>query len=428
MTAVASPPESDDHGSVPPDLEQASPLARWWDGLSRAQRAAATVVGIVLAVNVGLVGLRSTIGGGSPGGPISSSYSTGGAGLEAFADLARASGHRVTRLKESPESATLPSTATALVADPKRLTQDDFDALGRFVLAGGRLVVAGEAATPFVQGATGRDVRWTSTDPSAVLEVDPSEDGDDGAALGSVRRVAGDAGGRWAPADGLTVLLADRERRAVIVSTEVEAGTLVALADAEPLHNDNLASEDNAALALELIGGSGRELIFIESVHGFGATGLDALPSSWKWAAAGVVLALVFGLWSAGSRFGPPEPDARKLRPARLEHVTAVAADLERVSRAPAELVGPLLDANRAELADRLGVDPRASEAVWYRAAEVAGLDPAVVREGTNPPDDLEGALYIGALAAHHREASTETTGPLSVDHRTGTVAEPDTH
>lgn len=428
MTSPAAPQASPAALVTGPAEEERSPLGRWWDGLSRTQRAVVSVIGLVLALNVGLVGLRSTIGGGSPGGPISSSYSTGGAGLEAFADLARARGHRVTRLKEHPEAGSLPVTATVVVADPRRLTQDDFDTIGRFTLAGGRLVVAGESATPFLQGAIGYEVGWTHTDPLEVLPVDPSEVGDGGRApLGSVRRLAGDAGGRWADAEGLTVLLSDPDQRAVIVSAEIEKGTVVALADAAPLHNDNLALEDNAALALELIGGAERDLIFIESVHGFGVTGLDALPSSWKWAMAGSVLTLIFGLWWAGSRFGPAEPDARRLRPARLDHVRAVAADLERVSTHPAELVGPLLDANRVELADRLGVDPEASEAVWERAAELGGLDPAVVREGTNPPVDLEGALYVGALAAHHRQVVTEPTDPLPVDGRPGTVAEPDT-
>jgi hypothetical protein len=166
--------------------------------------------------------------------------------------------------------------------------------------------------------------------------------------------------------------------------------------------------------------------VFFESVHGFGATVVDALPPSWKWAVTGLALSLLVGLWWAGSRFGPPEPSARALRPARLDHVRAVAADLERVSTAPADLVGPLVEANRLELGVRLQVAPDSSPEVWRRAAEAGGADPDVVEAGTTTPHDLAGSMYVGALAAHHRQIVAEPSEPLSPNTRPGTVPGPD--
>ena len=55
----------------------------------RGQRVVVGVVALLVAVNVGLAGLRSLVGG-EPGGPVSSSFSTGADGLEGYADLLRA--------------------------------------------------------------------------------------------------------------------------------------------------------------------------------------------------------------------------------------------------------------------------------------------------------------------------------------------------
>lgn len=421
--APAPPPE----GELGADDERSS-FERWWTSLSRSQRVVAAVLAAILAFNVVLSALGSALGG-SPGGPVSSSYSTGTAGLEAYADLARVTGHDVVRLKETPRPRGLPPEATVVLADPRRVSDDDFEALSRFLEDGGRLVLLGEGSAPLLQAASGAPVEWMAFAPSDVLEVEPAAAGggaaEGGETLGSVSRLAGDEGGRWVGTDLLDVVLVDAEGEAVVVSTPVSNGSVVAVADSALLHNANLAEEDNAALALELIGGADRPVYFYESVHGFGATGVDALPASWKWTAAGLVVALFIGLWWAGSRLGPPEPQARALRPARLDHVRAVAADLERVSTSPVDLVGPLLDANRSELGERLGVPADAAPAVWARAAEAGGLDPAVVAAGTTSPTDVEGAFYVGALAAHHRQVVAEPAEPLSPTNRPGTVAGP---
>lgn len=380
----------------------------WWRGLSTGQRVLAALLALVIGVNVLIEGIDAAVGS-NPGGPVSSSLSTGSGGLEAYADLARVRGHEVVRHRRTPEVGDVPPEATLVLAEPRTLSSDDLDVLSGFLEDGGRLVLVGEATTPLVRATTGGDLTWDGEEPLDPIEVEVVGSGSDTAALGSLRRLAGDDGGRWSVAAGLDVLLADQEDRAVVVAGPARSGTVVAVSSAPLLQNANLASADNAALALALIGGSERPLHFYESVHGFGASGLDALPSSWKWSLAGIAVAAAAGLWWAGSRLGPPEPQARALRPARLEHVRAVAADLERVSARPADLVAPLLHANRLALAERLRVPPDASPEVWRRAAQDAGMDPAVVEAGTTAPVDVESALYVGRLAAYHRQTSSET-------------------
>src|SRR5690606_23551580 len=126
----------------------------------------------------------------------------------------------------------------------------------RFALGGGRLVLAGASTEVILQGATGEPIMWEETTP-----IDPLVLGESG--IGAVRTLAGDRGGRWIGAEGVETLLADPAGRPLVVTAPVGEGVVVALADPELLHNANLASEDNAALALELIGGSGRQVVFV---------------------------------------------------------------------------------------------------------------------------------------------------------------------
>jgi hypothetical protein len=414
MTAPTAPTGASEPAGTP---DPRPGLARWWGGLSRTQRVVAAVVGAVVALNVGLVGLRSAIGGGDPGGPVSSSLSTGAGGMEAFADLVDRFGHPVVRLTEPAQPGDVPAGATIVLADPGSLGEAEARVLLEATAAGGRLVLAGPATAPLLQAALGAPVGSVQVEPEDALVVVGDRSPDPAAVTGSARTVAGDAGGRWEVDRSVRVHVVDGAERPVVLSAPVGTGEVVALADAALLHNRNLAEADNAALALGLAGGADRTVVFVESVHGFGERGVDAAPAAWRWAAAGLALAFVAGLWWAGSRFGPPEPAARSLRPPRVDHVRAVAADLDRVGRTPAELVAPLLRDNRLHLADRLGVAPDASEAVFQAAARDAGLAPDLVASVLHDPADDAAALAVGALAAQRRQATLERVGPDTVHH-----------
>lgn len=394
-----------------------SRLARWWAGLGKGQRVAVALVALVLGVNVGLGGVQSIVGR-DPGGPVSSAFSTGGDGLKAFSALAADDGAEVVRLRREATPADLADTDVVVIADPNRVDEAEAEAIVRWTRAGGRLVLAGPATEPFVTAVTGVSPGVDET--SSADRVDVWIGSDD---LGGARELIGDRGLRWY-APGPLLPVAGIDGRPVVLRGTAGRGEVWALVDSSFLQNKVLGRADNAAFALGLTRPDGsppdRIVTFIESVHGQGAGGgLGALPPSWKWTAGGLLVALAVGLWSAGSRFGPPEPITRSLRPARREHVEAVAADLQRVAPDPAEAVRPLArNVRRALLAD-LNLPPDSSGPVLAAQARTAGMDPAMVAALDADHLGLDDALAVGALAAARQRA---VLGPTD-SRRGGTVA-----
>jgi len=296
--------------------------ASWWDGLGKGQRIAVVVLALVVGFNLVLASVRM-ITGGEPGGPVSSSFSTGGDGLEGYADLLRDAGHPVTRLRSKTATSDLPTDATVVVADPQKLTRSEGLALLRFVHGGGRLVVTGRAGAALVAAATSSSIGYDGMERSDRVPVwVPADD------TGAAHELAGDRGGRWVDAGPLLPLAGD-DQGPSIVSADVGQGHVVAVADTAMLQNSQLGQADNAALGLALAGTPKRPVIFVESVHGYASAGLKSVPSSWKWATLGLAVALAIGLWSFGTRFGPPEPQQRDFPPPRRDHVEAVAAALD---------------------------------------------------------------------------------------------------
>lgn len=377
-------------------------VGAWWAARGRGQRIAVGAVGLLVAVNVGLSAAGALVGG-DPGGPVSSSFSTGGDGLEGYADLLEVGGHEVVRLRERVDADNLRSRDTAVLADPSGLTAADARTIGRFVADGGRLVVAGESSAPLVAALFEAPVEWRSVQSDGLDVWVPAAD------LGGALELVGDDGGRWAelPAEVLPVAGAGDQPSVVVAN--VGSGRVVALADAGPLQNDALARADNAAFALGVAGSSDRRVVFVEATRGYGATGLAAVPSAWKWSGAGALVTLAFGLWAAGTRFGPAEPAERALRPPRRAHVDAVAAGLDRSTSDPAAVIAPLRTRSRAELAERLGVDHDASPGVLYAAARQARLDDAQVAVLVAEPASLDDALAIGAVAARQQRSRRRT-------------------
>ena len=98
------------------------------------------------------------------------------------------------------------------------------------------------------------------------------------------------------------------------------------VADAAVFDNATLARADNAAFSLQVVG-SGHSVYFAEGVHGFGqSSGLSAIPVSWRWAFAGLLLA---GCWPACGRSGvasgrPRTSPVTWLAPLRGDYVDAL--------------------------------------------------------------------------------------------------------
>jgi hypothetical protein len=114
-------------------------------------------------------------------------------------------------------------------------------------------------------------------------------------------------------------------------------------------------------------------VIFAESVHGYGrATGLSALPTGWRVALAGLLVATLALMLARGRRLGPPERADREFPPSRREHVDAVAATLRRTGR-PNEAAEPLRAAVRARLGEH-----DAAVAIGKAVGEQGLIDAAV--------------------------------------------------
>src|SRR5437879_5543982 len=103
------------------------------------------IIGAVVLTNVALYVL-SRLTGGEPGGPPSSTYSTGGQGLAAYADLLSRDGHVITRLRRAIADEAIPDDATLFVLDAQ-IGPGDAGALAGFVAHGGHLVIAGVPPT-----------------------------------------------------------------------------------------------------------------------------------------------------------------------------------------------------------------------------------------------------------------------------------------
>lgn len=377
-----------------------------WRRMGRGKRIAVVVIGLGLGINLALAGLRSVIGGGEPGGPTSSSFTTSGDGFAGWADLLARRGHPVTRLHTDLSATTLSPTTTLVLADPDTLRDADIRRVAGFLDRGGRIVLAGAAATPVLDAVSGQPVRWADNGASDARSVlPPTRSGGAGVVEASGR-------GRYLAVGGLLPVLV-HDRRILAVVGPAGRGWLVALADSGVLQNRRLGKADNAAWALSVVGTAGRPVVFAESVHGFGeSTGLGALPASWRWTGAGLGLAVLIMIWAFGQRFGPVETDRRPMRPPRREYVDAMAADLARIKPPPAEVAGTMMADARRRLTDWLGLPVDADAASVRGRAAGAGLDPADVEPVLDPPRSDDDVLAAGRAAAHLRRITDRAPVP----------------
>ncbi len=297
-----------------------------WGRLGIGKRIVVAIVAVFALVYALQLATEAVIGGGDPGGPTSSSYATGGDGYGAWADLLAERGHPVERLRTPLAKADLDPGSTVVVADPDVIEPADAESLVELVAKGGRLIVAGRGGTPLLGPFAGAPIAWRADGVETATPLVPTSETD------GVQAVAGSGRGAFGPTGALLPALGGDRRVTVAVGrASAGAGVVAGVADARLLDNDHLARRDNAALALALVGPGRRPVVFAESVHGYGSsTGLSALPTTWKWAAGGLLLAVLCGLWAAGQRLGPPEQAHRDLPPPRRAYVDALAADLAR--------------------------------------------------------------------------------------------------
>ena len=349
--------------------------------MSRGAKAGLAVAGAVIAINVALSAVHSLTGG-TPGGPASSSYSTSSGGIAAYASLLGRSGHDVQRLRASPAGSHLdPASTLMLIAPDTSPSRADTDALRRFLVAGGRLVVGGP-----VGSWLGRVVplapEWSGTAPRAVDVLAPVSE------VSGVHTIEGSGYGSWTGGGALPVL-GDRNGALLDVAT-VGRGHALLLADSAVLDNALLAHADNAALGLALAGPRERPVAFLESYHGYGrsSTGFGAIPRSWWTGFALLAAAAATLMVASGRRFGPPQQTERELPPPRREYVESLGGVLARgrgrAAIEPLRLRGAGLVRERARLGNNAGPDRVRAAAInlGLTQREAAALtEPAVTDE-----------------------------------------------
>lgn len=346
-------------------------------------RIAAGVLAVVIVVNVVLYVLDSALGGQK--GPTSSSYATAPDGLAAYAALLSRRDREVQRLRESPAEAPLDPATTLVILDPDAVDSTEAKALRRFVERGGTLLAGGAGSSRWLEQIDSRAPAWGPSGSRTARPQAPAPE------VRGVGRVKTAGAGSFEQAGAAMPLLAGN-RGDLLVVRSLGAGRLLMLADASPLQNRLLPRADNAALGVALTETKRGPIVFAEHGHGYGAArGLAALPTEWKAALAGLLLAGLIWMLARGRRLGPPEDPVRRLPPPRRAYVDALAASLAR-TKEPAEAGEPLLAAARGRLARRAALPPHAGAATLEKAAARLGLEPdeaRVLRDGVASEEDL---------------------------------------
>ncbi|MDX6691811.1 MAG: hypothetical protein QOG15_3268 [Solirubrobacteraceae bacterium] len=353
----------------------------------------AGAVALVVALNIAAI-IESALRP-EPSGRSGSAYATQPRGAAAWAELLERSGHPVRLLRDRPAGARLDPGTTVVVLEASDLDDEDRVAFGNFLVSGGRLVLAGEDPASWIHQLV-RPPRWTFTGRRSVSPVAPVPE------TAGVRIVATSGAGGFVDTGAGDALPVLGSRPALMVVTTLGSGRAVLLADASPLENRLIGHADNAALALALAGPKGREVVFVESVHGFGrATGLAALPLAWRFALAGLGLAALLWLLARARRFGPAEDTGAAPAPARREHVEALALSLRR-AKEPELALAPVREQARAQVIRRAGLAPGAADGEVREAALRLGYDDAEVATMAGDGDD-DAALAAGRALAKGR-------------------------
>ena len=325
---------------------------------------AAGVIGLAILAAI-LIGQQK------PDSPEHSTNSDAVNGASAVLLYASATGHpthQVTGSFQVPEARSMMFVFTPT----SPYTYDEAHATASWVRGGGVLVYASEQGDQELDAAlnVNRFERLVSSD-----RADAS-----GPFLDGVSTVAG---GTYALPFGLgasQVALLRSGSLPIAFLERFGRGVVIALADPLELCNGYLEKADNGRFLADLLGlvPAGAPVAFDEYHHGLTAS--DITPAAWiltPWGAALVwlIVAIFFGLFLRGRRFGPVVP--RPAEASRLDAEWAVAVgELLRRAGARAVTLGVLARAAERAVATQTGlpVEPRERfwQSLWQRAPDVA--------------------------------------------------------
>ena len=252
------------------------------------------------------------------------------------------------------------------------LTEDQRTSLERWVSAGGTLLLADPSSSMQPVTVTGRTqtVFGEATVARGECSIPPLEHLD---------RVD-PTGGVLFDADIAHESCFTRQDGAFVVAQPKDQGWIVATGGAGPFVNGRLDSEDNAALAANiLVPHDGARVAFLERANpgtGEGDKSLaDLVPTRVRMALAQLLIAfVVFALWK-GRRLGRPVPEIQPVEIAGSELVVAVGNLLQKAER-PQAAAERLREDLRRDLTNRLGLTPTTSaDVIADLAAQRTGCD-----------------------------------------------------
>lgn len=265
-----------------------------------------------------------------------SSYRSTPYGTHAFYTLLEESQYPVTRLEAPFTELKEHQPGTLLViAPPENRNPDDeeFDALNRWVEAGGLLIIIDREIVVMIGDANVQTERAESK--STVRPLQPTT------LTRNVGRISLSEYATRVRVDSRSAVYHIGDQQAAVVAdAQVGKGRVVLVTDPYVVANNGIGEADNAMLALNLVAERpAGNIAFDEYHHGYGSSSTSGgflayfrgTPVPWMMAQAGLIAALV--VYSYGRRFGRPLPLKRERRTTNLEFVSSMA-NITRLARA----------------------------------------------------------------------------------------------
>lgn len=281
-----------------------------------------------------------------PSGNPGSSFATVKNGTNAWSQLLEESGHNVSRDKgnvtlpklenvdeysDSSDILDLVRSTSTIVVIGASLPQEEIDQIDEFVKDGGRLITD----NPDILFSIFNDQIEISSVGSRNQTVNNSDiNGTDG-----IQETEGSGVGSVAFSkrlNGQALLIPESDIQPNEISSlenfysaaiiQHKKGDVIALEDTGVVSNEGLLRKDNALLSIRIAGEEGGKITFAEGVHGFSnATGINAMPLSWRVAMIGLIAAFIVFACAKSRRFGVGEDAARSLGPKRIQYASAIA-------------------------------------------------------------------------------------------------------
>ncbi len=291
-------------------------------------------------------------------------------------------GYRVSTLEGTPYRVPR-RVATVLVLDPTvAFGTDELDELEGWVRRGGTLVVAADGLRGgSLLGRFGVELRAMPVLAETAVPPEQGEFGDAGGAGAGIGEVLVTTREALLLPAGATPLLGEGER-VFVGLVPFGTGRLLALSAPAALSNRALRREDNARLALALVGPATRgELAFDELHHGYGVAqprSLLTLLTDQAWGRAAVYAGLLvfFYLLLRGRRFGRARPTVVHRGRSLGEYVTSLA-QLYRAGGKRAWAAEHFRRRLRRDLTSDVGLPADATDEAIETRARAVGRDPS---------------------------------------------------